>query len=357
MRRKFHEAANTAEPMKEVIRSRDEARKVTGDQRIKIDFLAGTKPAAEGRRCRVSRRRERGVALIGVLWIGFLLIVVGTSVLYGVRVQSRTSYNLQQNAAARAIADAGVVLAIRQLRVNLTDESWRGNGVWRDFEMRDGSVRVSIQDEGGKIDLNRARDGLLKGLFLANGVAEEDAAALVDAIVDWRDSDDLKRLNGAEDSDYRNAGLPYGAKDRRFERVGELRRVFGMTAELYRRVAPALTVHSGSPGVDPEVALPAVMRAVMVASGETVKGFGADAGALDPDGFKAGAADRSMIGRSARRAFTIRAVGRPSAGAVFVREAVVRWNRRGVGQFKVVEWRSGRVDGAEAAQEEPPVGE
>lgn len=301
----------------------------------------------------MSDSRQAGVALIGVLWIGFLLIVVGTSMLYGVRVQTRTSYNLHQNATARALADAGVVLAIEQLREGRTDASWRGDGAWRTHEQPDGSVRVSVQDEGGKIDLNRARDGLLEGLFLANGVSEEEAAALVDAIADWRDPNDLRRLNGAEDSDYRRAGLSYGAKDRRFERVGELRRVLGMSAELYRRVGPALTVHSGSPGIDPAVAPEPVLRAVMAASGQPVEETGARDGAFDLEGLRALVTDRRMITSSSRRAFTLRAIGQSRGGAVFVREAVVRWSRRGSGPFTVQEWRSGRTDRAAVAQEQP----
>ena len=78
---------------------------------------------------------------------------------------------------------------------------------------------MSIQDEDGKIDLNAAPDELLRGLFVSAGLDEDAGAALVDAIVDFRDEDDLTRLNGAEDRDYADAGLPYGAKDAPFEAV------------------------------------------------------------------------------------------------------------------------------------------
>ena len=59
------------------------------------------------------------------------------------------------------------------------------------------------------------------------------AAALVDAIVDFRDEDDLHCLQGAEDRDYADAGLPRGAKDAAFEAVEELQQVLGMTREIY----------------------------------------------------------------------------------------------------------------------------
>ena len=38
-------------------------------------------------------------------------------------------------------------------------------------------------------------------------LGEEEAAKLLDAVLDWRDPDSLKRPNGAEESDYAQAGL------------------------------------------------------------------------------------------------------------------------------------------------------
>ena len=40
-------------------------------------------------------------------------------------------------------------------------------------------MRISIQDEAGKIDLNHAPDELLKGLFISVGVDEREASALL----------------------------------------------------------------------------------------------------------------------------------------------------------------------------------
>ena len=97
-------------------------------------------------------------------------------------------------------------------------------------------MRIAIRDEGGKIDLNAAPNELLHGLFLSvacagrdgEGVGLDDrqADALVDAIRDFADEDELQRLNGAEDRDYEDAGLPWGAKDAPFRAVEELHRVW-----------------------------------------------------------------------------------------------------------------------------------
>ncbi len=128
-----------------------------------------------------------------------------------------------------------------------------------------GEVRFAIRDEGGKVDLNQAPDILLRELFVAVGVDPERGEQLAQAIADFRDEDSDKRPNGAEERDYASAGLAYGPKNQPFELVDELTYVLGMTPELYRRVAPLLTVRAqeGNPHA---YTAPAEVRAAMIAA-------------------------------------------------------------------------------------------
>ena len=287
--------------------------------------------------------RERGVALIAVLWVGFLLTVVAASLVRDIRVQTQTAHNLLQTAKAEALAEAGIVLAAERLRQKIRDRSFRAAGTRWSFALTGGRANVVVQDEGGKIDLNRAPKALLKGLLRANGADEDMAAAITDAIADWRDRDNVRRLNGAEDGDYRRAGLRHGAKDRPFERIDETRRVFGMTVELYRKVAPALTVYSGRRGIDLAVAPKEALRALPGVSNEEVETAMAE---LDETEDAAGrvqrlsrlATGRKMISSSNRRAFSIEATARTDTGAVFVRRAVVRIIRRQDRPYDVLVW-------------------
>src|SRR5581483_173179 len=97
----------------------------------------------------------------------------------------------------------------------------------------------------GRIDLNSAAEQLLKNLLRTSGGVDDDAAAhIVDAMLDWRDADDIKRPNGAEAADYEAAGLKYKPSNAPFETVAELQRVMGMTPEVYARIADSLTVHT-----------------------------------------------------------------------------------------------------------------
>ena len=57
-------------------------------------------------------------------------------------------------------------------------------------------------------------------------------------MADWRDPDDTTRPNGAEEADYRLAGLKQKPANAPFETVTELARVFGMTPTPFTRASP-----------------------------------------------------------------------------------------------------------------------
>ena len=70
----------------------------------------------------------------------------------------------------------------------------------------------------------------------------EEAMALTDAVTDFIDRDAERRLNGAEEEDYRYADYPYLPANRALASVSELRAVRGMTEPVYLALAPLVTV-------------------------------------------------------------------------------------------------------------------
>lgn len=94
---------------------------------------------------------------------------------------------------------------------------------------------------------------------------DDEASALADALEDWRDADDLSRLNGAEDRGYVATGPSYGAKDGPFDNVEELRLVLGVDRDLYHTLLPVLTVNACSARLNPRFAPPLVL-AVLIES-------------------------------------------------------------------------------------------
>ena len=303
--------------------------------------------------------KPRGIALVIVLWGLVLLAVIAAAFTTETRTEVTLARNLVENAKAKALADAGVHAAMLGLHRREVEKRWRADGTVYSMASGEGEVSIVIDDEAGKIDLNAAPDELIQGLLVAVGLADGEAQALTAAIADFRDADDETHLGGAEDAEYRAAGLAWGPKNKPFEAVEELHQVLGMTRQVYALAAPGLTVHSRSKGVDVTVAPAIVLLALPGVDAEAVEAFteqrqarpgAGEQGAGQMAGAELGGArittlpglGRQYASRSRGRVFTIRAEARVRSGAVFVREAVISMTRNIEKPFNIHAWRRGR---------------
>ncbi len=180
-----------------------------------------------------------------VLWvIAMLSILLGSFALVA-RTENLQSRHLFDTTQARYAAEAGLNLAIFELRKTDPAQRWMADGRPYRFGYGDAEIELEITDDSGKIDINAASGDLLTNLFMGRGVPMDQAQALSDAIQDWRDPDDLKHPNGAEAADYKAAGLSYTPKNAPFDTVSELQQVLGMTYDLYEKIEPGITIYSG----------------------------------------------------------------------------------------------------------------
>jgi general secretion pathway protein K len=253
------------------------------------------------------RAPQGGVALITVLWGTALLIVIVMGLAALVRAQMLTVRQALHSAQARALAEAGVQRALAEITLVPAAQRWRPDGTVHSLQFGEGRVQIALQDVGGLIDLTAAREEIINGMLQGVGVDDAAQASLRDAILDWRDTDNLRRLYGAEDAAYEAAGLDYGAKDRAFDVVEELRQVLGMPADVYRRLEPLVTVYSGRPGINPAWAPAAVLRSLPGLTADAVSAYldartalapGATPGALlgvDPQFLSQGSGDTYRI--------------------------------------------------------------
>jgi general secretion pathway protein K len=223
-----------------------------------------------------TRARSRGIAFVLVLWvIAMLTILLGSFSLIA-RTENLQSRHLFDTTQARYAAEAGLNLAVYELRKQDPAERWVGDGRPYRFGYGDAEIEVSITDDSGKIDINAAANNpdLLINLFVSRGVPPDQAAALSDAIQDWIDPDDDTRPNGAEIAQYKAAGLSYGPKNAPFDTVSELQQVLGMTYALYEKIEPGITIYSGRSNPTAAFADPIVLQALYPdASPEQIQQF------------------------------------------------------------------------------------
>jgi len=295
-----------------------------------------------------ARRRQSGIALIIVLWITIMLTVIASGFAFSMHSEALTARNALSLAQVRTAANGAVERMAFELSRPRFTTAWGSDGQPHQWQDGDVTIVASAVDESAKIDINSAPDTLLKGLFSnVAGADPETAARIVDAILDWRDPDDLRRPNGAEEADYRGAGLKQKPANAPFETTAELARVMYVTPAIYARIADSITVHSRQPGVNASTASRDVLLALPAATPEAVDLFlqqRADALAsklpVPPfppaSGFAAGAVP----------VWRIRAVASARDGVTFVREAVVRPSGDGRRPLLTLSWQEGQLAAA-----------
>jgi general secretion pathway protein K len=299
-------------------------------------------------------RRQRGVALVLVMWAAVILAVIAASFITERRTETLVVRNSLSMARAEAATNAGINRALHDLYRQNVPDVWKRDGTPHEWSFDGVPVRIVVRDESAKIDINTASDPLLRGLFVSVGLRDDEAAALLDAVLDWRDADSLKRLNGAEEADYRSAGLSYRPANAPFQAIEELQLVLGMRPDIYRRLAPLITVYSRLAGVNPALASREVLLAIPGLTPEVVDEYVARREDARSQGLPIPPLPQAGSGGTgATMAATIIADARLDDGTVFVREAVALLRPVPRRPVTFVAWRESTA-GPPAADETAP---
>ena len=197
---------------------------------------------------------QRGIALVLVLWALLLLTIVTGSFALTARMDRLEANALLSGTQARLSAAAAINLAVLALRDPEDETRMLADGRVYQTEIDGVLVEISAIDERGKLDINATDELTLANLFTGNGMEPDQAELLAAAVMDWRDEDELERVNGAEEDAYLAAGLEMGPANRPFMMTEELLQVIGMEYELYRKLEPGITVFSRAGEPDPAFA-------------------------------------------------------------------------------------------------------
>jgi general secretion pathway protein K len=187
--------------------------------------------------------RQRGFALLIVLWTLALLALLGTQLVAAGRGEAQLARNLVDAAQTEAATDGAVQQAIFAM-LDASDARWKTDGMVHEIRLGDVAVSLRLADENGKVNPNLASASLLAALLVQVGAPPSTAASLANAIVDWRTDNRLLGQPDADAARYGLAGLDYAPPGANFLDVDELGEVLGMTAELLARLRPHMTVYS-----------------------------------------------------------------------------------------------------------------
>jgi general secretion pathway protein K len=263
------------------------------------------------------RRRSRGVALIGVLLMVALLAALTVAAMAQLRADAHLVANMISLATAHHAAEAGVQRGLYELAAPRTDAAWPADGTAQELGFGEATVRVTLSDAAGRIDLNLAPEALLERLAERAPGGAAAGRALAEQIAARRRS------------------AP-------FQSVEELAELPGMHAALYRALRPALTVHSRQPGIIAEAASRQVLLAVPGADEAEVERYLAArerqrAAGLPPP---PPPGEREYFARNGNATFDVHAEARLPNGLRSHVAATVDLRRPGWrAPYRVIEWR------------------
>lgn len=296
---------------------------------------------------KITRQRQKGIALILVLWVSVLIAVLLASFSLSARVEALQGRNLLDATRARYAAEAGLHRAAYELRGNNPDTRWVADGRAYPLTFEGAEIEVQIYDETGKVDINVADVLLMAELFKLGGLEQVDADALAAAVMDWRDPDDLLTVNGAEEGEYKSAGRSYKPRNAPFETVSEVQQVLGMSFELYRELEPLMTIYSGRAQPNPAFASPEVLQLLPGMNPDMVQMFvqqreqpGVPGQSPMPLALPDGT---PVVAQGGGLTYTIRSRATLPGGANASLEATVRLGASMVARrpFRIVRWRDG----------------
>ncbi len=186
---------------------------------------------------------NQGFALLVVIVVLLLTSFLASQLILAVRTEQRIAFNARERNRAALLSEAGVNIALFRLMdkpISLEAEEEFGAlraGQQYASYLESGRVTYHAANESGKIDLNAAPARLLELFLQYHGLSGEEAAIVVDSLLDWGDSDPLARLNGAEQEYYLGLPEPYIPRNGKIEDPGEFFLVRG-TGALEGRLDP-----------------------------------------------------------------------------------------------------------------------
>jgi len=191
-------------------------------------------------------RRNRGFALIVVLWTLVLIAFIVAHVSAAGRTEIRVARNLVANAAVQAAADGAIYAAIFNLSDPQSGQRWPVDENARELVVGNSRVTVRLEDEAWWVNPNSASPALIEALLRATGNDPESARRQANAIGEWTGSTPAPRPPNALLADYRAAGLDYGPPGEPLETLDELGRVLGITPAILAALRPHLTLYGPS---------------------------------------------------------------------------------------------------------------
>lgn len=199
-------------------------------------------------------RARCGIALIIVMISIFVLSILAGGFAYSMKVETQLAMHANDETELRNIGLSGVeycrwILALQMMCPNepydALNQIWAGgsggpcmtNGMMMEIEQEKkcgrGAFTWKIKDAERKWNINTVNEPVLQQALLLLGLDAGGVTPVANAILDWTDPDNARRVEGTESEYYESLDIPYKAKNGPIDSISELLLIRGVTPELY----------------------------------------------------------------------------------------------------------------------------
>ena len=213
---------------------------------------------------RSARQQRRGYVLLVVTIVVILLSLAAWSYMNKMVLEQEATMMYGRDVEARMAAESAIEYTAIQIGLLQTQQSpdvFHNPGLFRGQVLSEvdnargqcrftilvpnelssdkgSSVRFGLARETAKFNINRLTEfegddddttTPYDAISFVPGMTEE----IANAILDWIDSDEERRVGGAESADYEGLAVPYSARNAPLESVDELLQIQGITPALF----------------------------------------------------------------------------------------------------------------------------
>jgi len=175
---------------------------------------------------------RKGLVLIAVLWTVVVLMVIVAVLGRTCRLDMKVTMARMDAVRGKWACRAGVEKAVAVLNEDETEndtllDTWSDNAEdFNDVMLEGCLLNIRVIDEASKLNINVVTKEQLMGLpYMLEEIA--------DAIIDWRDTDDMPSGAGVEGGYYEGLEFGYRARNGPFRTIRELLMVKDVTDDLF----------------------------------------------------------------------------------------------------------------------------
>ncbi len=256
-----------------------------------------------------SYRQQQGAVLIIALFVVSIIVAVTTR--FAGDFQLSVARSEQQIVGAQlqhylySVESFASWALIQDAQADKDNNRYEKNGMQGNYDhlgeewtselavpIEEATVQANLEDALGRFNVNQLQgrpspykpNGLFAERFTIaqqrfvrllqthpDGVVDLSLAQLItEAVIDWVDTDDaVTGIGGAESDYYQSLEKPYRAANQFLSTISELRKVKGMTDEIYQYIAPFLIALPNTQGINVNTASLTVMRSLNQVNVET----------------------------------------------------------------------------------------